>query len=228
MKHILNNLSEKEKKSILEQHKRQKRINEFFEDGRTWSDNKKVYYEKTAEQLSKSIMISISVIGREKTSELLRNASEMISQAENTTPPNSAGYDYSIVDLKSDIEDYLLGNTSSLEEQYDDDGKWVTRPPYEGFFEDSKIMLVREDADVVKYTLNNLPDSIEYIAILNCEYADFSGVDLCDKKDLVFINLAGTENNFEEQDYECAYHEGETIYTFFETRPPNRVTKSQS
>lgn len=57
-------------------------------------------------------MISISVIGREKTSELLRNASEMISQAENTTPPNSAGYDYSIVDLKSDIEDYLLGNTT--------------------------------------------------------------------------------------------------------------------
>jgi hypothetical protein len=108
MKHILNNLSEKEKQTIREQHSRQKRISEFFEDGRTWLDDNKIYTKKTAEQLSKAIMVSISVIGREKTSELLRNASEMISQAENTTPRNSASYDdYRIVDLKSSIEDYL-------------------------------------------------------------------------------------------------------------------------
>ena len=105
-----------------------------------------------------------------------------------------------------------------LSEEYDDNGKWIPPNPadrdmYEGMFDDKKIMLVKEDADIVNYVLNNLPDSIQYISIWNCEFADFSGVDLCNKTDLMFVNLPGTKNNIEEQGYECLKHHGEGFYT---------------
>ena len=52
-------------------------------------------------------MTSISNIGRQKTSELLRMASEMVLQAENTADPSHSDYDYRLLDLGSDIERYL-------------------------------------------------------------------------------------------------------------------------
>jgi len=108
MKHLLNNLSEDEKNSIREQHSRRKTlVKEFFDYG----DNNQGYFKKMAEQLSKVMMLSISVIGREKTIQLLNDVSEMLSMAENTSDPNrTSDYDYSIVDLKSSIEEYLNEN----------------------------------------------------------------------------------------------------------------------
>jgi hypothetical protein len=107
MKHILNNLSDEEKKSILEQHSRQNRISEFFDTNRTFKDDAKYANTKLSKDLSKVIMTLISFNGREKTSELLRAASEMILQSENPGNPNNSDYDYRSLDLTSDIENYL-------------------------------------------------------------------------------------------------------------------------
>ena len=42
-----------------------------------------------------------------------------------------------------------------------------------------------------------------FIAFIDCEEIDFSNVDFCQYPDLVFVNLSGTPNNFEETQGEC-------------------------
>ena len=75
-----------------------------------------------------------------------------------------------------------------------------------------QLMLQNKSADVVSKYLNDLSDEIRFIAILDCEYADFSGIDVCDIEKLAFVNLIGTDNNFEEQGYECVEQMGEGFY----------------
>jgi hypothetical protein len=48
-----------------------------------------------------------------------------------------------------------------------------------------------------------LPTSLKYLALRNCDFADFDGIDMCSFNQIKNINLKGTENNFEEQEYEC-------------------------
>jgi hypothetical protein len=48
-----------------------------------------------------------------------------------------------------------------------------------------------------------------FIAFIDCEEVDFSGVDLCQYPDLVFVNLPGTPNNFEETQNDCYEKVGE-------------------
>ena len=48
-----------------------------------------------------------------------------------------------------------------------------------------------------------------FIAFIDCEEVDFSGVDLCQYPDLVFVNLPGTPNNFEETQNDCYEKIGE-------------------
>ena len=52
--------------------------------------------------------------------------------------------------------------------------------------------------------LENLPENTIFIQASNCEYADFSSIDVCSFPKLTFINLKGTENNLEEQVH-CDY-----------------------
>ena len=79
-----------------------------------------------------------------------------------------------------------------------------------------QLMLQNESADVVSEHLNNLSDSIRFIAIINCEYADFSDIDVCGMRNLAFVNLVGTDNNFDEQDYECVDHMGQGMYSLID------------
>jgi hypothetical protein len=55
------------------------------------------------------------------------------------------------------------------------------------------------------------------LSIVDCESADFSDVDICGLPELAFVNLQGTENNFEEQGYECAIKEklDDDSYSFY-------------
>ena len=48
--------------------------------------------------------------------------------------------------------------------------------------------------------LRNLPENAKFIVINNCEYADFSNINLCDFP-LRTLALTGTENNLEEQEF---------------------------
>jgi hypothetical protein len=71
--------------------------------------------------------------------------------------------------------------------------------------DNKKILLKNQSSRVVQKILSLLPSFTEltFLAIMNCESADFSGVDICGLPELVFLNLKGTKNNFEEQGYEC-------------------------
>jgi hypothetical protein len=48
-----------------------------------------------------------------------------------------------------------------------------------------------------------------FIAFIDCEEVDFSGIDLCEYPELVFVNLPGTPNNFEETQNDCYEKIGE-------------------
>jgi hypothetical protein len=63
--------------------------------------------------------------------------------------------------------------------------------------------------------LENLPENTKFLNIKDCEYADFSNIDMCAFPELIFVNLRGTENNFDRQDYDCPYDQyGDGLYDF--------------
>ena len=69
--------------------------------------------------------------------------------------------------------------------------------------ESGMVLLVGGSSRQVRKILRNLPDSLKYLALRDCDFADFDGIDLCSFNDLKNVNLLGTENNLEEQGYEC-------------------------
>ena len=80
--------------------------------------------------------------------------------------------------------------------------------------DDARILLRNQSSEVVQKILSLLPSFTElaFFALINCESADFSDVDICGLPNLAFVNLNGTENNFEEQGYECANSEDSPFY----------------
>jgi hypothetical protein len=80
--------------------------------------------------------------------------------------------------------------------------------------DDNRILLRNQSSEVVQKILSLLPSFTElgFLAFMNCESADFSDVDICSLPNLEFINLNGTENNFEEQGYECAETDDAPFY----------------
>ena len=71
---------------------------------------------------------------------------------------------------------------------------------------DNRIMIKDKSSEVVQRLLSiiHLFDKLVFLTIVDCEFADFSDVDICGLPKIAFINLRGTENNLEELDYECA------------------------
>jgi hypothetical protein len=82
-----------------------------------------------------------------------------------------------------------------------------------GYENDGKLLMLRnESADVVREHISNLNRNTEFLGIVNCEYADFSDIDICGHNRLSFINLQGTDNNIDEQDYDCINQIGKVMY----------------
>jgi hypothetical protein len=79
---------------------------------------------------------------------------------------------------------------------------------------DIRIFMKGESSEVVQKLLSllHLFDKLIFLAIVDCDSADFSDVDMCSLPELTFINLTGTENNFNEQGYECFDDEGNGMY----------------
>jgi hypothetical protein len=71
--------------------------------------------------------------------------------------------------------------------------------------DEHRILMERQSSEVVQKLLSllHLFDKLIFLAIVDCESADFSDVDMCSLPNLTFVNLKGTENNFKEQGYEC-------------------------
>jgi hypothetical protein len=80
--------------------------------------------------------------------------------------------------------------------------------------DNARILLRNQSSEVVQKILSLLPSFTElgFLAFINCESADFSDVDICGLPNLVFVNLSGTENNFDEQGYECVDAETSPYY----------------
>ena len=80
--------------------------------------------------------------------------------------------------------------------------------------DDSRILVRNQSSEVVQKILSLLPSFTElgFLALINCESADFSDIDICGLPNLAFVNLNGTENNFEEQGYECVNTEDSPFY----------------
>lgn len=62
----------------------------------------------------------------------------------------------------------------------------------------STVQLYGANSKQVQETLNNLSQSVVFLALSNCEYADFSNIDICSYPNLIFVNLTGTPNNLRE------------------------------
>ena len=71
---------------------------------------------------------------------------------------------------------------------------------------DDLLLIENKITDEVSEILNELSEGIKFLAILNCEYADVSNIDLCSFPNLIMVNLKGTPNNFEETQGNC-YHD---------------------
>jgi hypothetical protein len=99
-----NDLNRLVKKVIIEGKSNPKNLKEFFD----YEDNRGKnfgYFDKMSSQLGKFVMTSVSIIGREKTAELLSSVAEMINYANNDD--TSSQSDYRQLDITSDIMDYL-------------------------------------------------------------------------------------------------------------------------
>ena len=81
----------------------------------------------------------------------------------------------------------------------------VNIPHYQFDREIGLVGLIDGSSRQVKKLLRNLPSSLKYLALRNCDFADFDGIDMCAFPDLANVNLVGTENNFEEQGYGCLF-----------------------
>jgi hypothetical protein len=79
----------------------------------------------------------------------------------------------------------------------------VDEPHYTFDREFGLVLLVGGNSRQVRKMLKNLPNTLKYLALRDCDFADFEGIDLCSFDDLKNVNLLGTENNLEEQGYEC-------------------------
>ena len=107
-----------------------------------------------------------------------------------------------------------------IKEQYkDDDFEFNTtvrddRGGLEHEHNDSMTMLTGKSSRQVQRALSNLSENVKFIAFLNCEYADFSDVNLCEYPDLRFLHLSGTQNNLEETQDECYDNLGRGMYDF--------------
>ena len=79
---------------------------------------------------------------------------------------------------------------------------------------DDLLLIENKSTDEVSEILNELSEGIKFLAILNCEYADVSNIDLCSFPNLIMVNLKGTPNNFEETQGNCYHDLSHGMYDF--------------
>ena len=106
-----------------------------------------------------------------------------------------------------------------MDEDYDDDDEDFNDMMESRYDDDSSFhryfTLKNKSARVVRNFLNSLSTEFietKFITLSNCEYADFSGIDICGLPKLAYIRLPNTKNNFEEQGYECVIDVEEDFY----------------
>jgi hypothetical protein len=86
----------------------------------------------------------------------------------------------------------------------------------------SRVMLENKSSEEVRDFLTNIPKSIVFISIIDCEYANFNMVDLCNEyPKLKYVVLKNTDNNFDEQEYQCIEDSNDGFYTIEDEPTPS-------
>ena len=93
-----------------------------------------------------------------------------------------------------------------VKEQYDDYDVQIN-PTY-------TVLIRGKSSKQVQRLISNLKENISFLAILDCEYADFSDINLCEYPRLVSVRLVGTPNNLEETQDNCYEEIMESHYMF--------------
>jgi hypothetical protein len=73
------------------------------------------------------------------------------------------------------------------------------------YYDAEFIHFNRQPSEVTQKFLEIAPliPELNIIAFVDCEYVDFSNVNICGLPNLVIINVNGTENNLNDQGFEC-------------------------
>jgi len=103
-------------------------------------------------------------------------------------------------------------------------GKTVN-PKFEESVNNSTIIIKNKKKEEVKEIIDSLPSEITLFNVIDCEYADFSGIDLCGFPELEFVNLKGTDNNFKQQGYNC-FGDDDYIDNMFLRLSPEEMIQS--
>jgi len=89
--------------------------------------------------------------------------------------------------------------------------------------QNNKMMTIKmADSKVVRNHLENIPEEVRFILIEDCEFADFTGIELCGLSDLMFVRIVHTDSNFEQQSYECAKDLGGGLYDMNYEKPKEK------
>jgi hypothetical protein len=89
--------------------------------------------------------------------------------------------------------------------------------------DDDLMTITNADNETVREHLIKFYNKTRFIHLIDCEFVDFSGIDLCSSPNLIFIHLQRTDSNFQEQGYECAKEIGKNMYDMkFEEEPPKK------
>jgi hypothetical protein len=105
------------------------------------------------------------------------------------------------------VFDFIMNEEKGDEEMDESFGNKIFESRYSDSLSVNKyITLENKSAKVVRNFLNSLSTEFintKFLILSNCEYADFSDIDICGLPKLAYIRLPNTKNNFEEQGYKC-------------------------
>jgi hypothetical protein len=228
MKHLLNNISNEEKNSILEQHTGgMKVMTENFRKlmNAKHGNSKPLVNEQEEENYDEARKdynwFERDDIAPEDLEKVLSNNNKKYSDKEwklndlkkrFTSPILNANSEEEIMDAimnMAELASYRKTQPfvneqvrSADNEYYSDDS--LSKP--------GRVYLKNGDKDEVSDLLSNLPSDTTYMALLDCERADFSDIDLKDFKRLAFINLKGTPNNLLKTNGHSFEHDSGSFY----------------
>jgi len=103
------------------------------------------------------------------------------------------------------------GNAKPLINEQEDEARREYRSD-NSFSGPYREYLKNGDKNEVSELLSNLPKDTHFLALIDCEYADFSDIDLDDFNDLVFINLESTPNNLLKTNGHSFEHDSGSFY----------------
>jgi hypothetical protein len=68
---------------------------------------------------------------------------------------------------------------------------------------DKTVFVSNGNAETVKNALRQITDTTKSVGLMDCEYADFSDIEICNRPNLDVVIIKRTENNFKEHHWEC-------------------------